>query len=195
MRDDVTVALGPHMGPVQPPCEVLAPTSPAALGPQYKEEQMSSIKGALPKVAAAEVGGILQQLLANFADLALQAKQAHWHVTGPNFEPVHLQLDRIVADAHLWADAVAERSVALGHTVNGNSKVIGSTTGLPAMPTGYLAAHDAVAAMAERLGKVSLGARESLSRLDKLDPVTHDIVIGILADLEKHLWMLQAQLS
>ena len=63
------------------------------------------------------------------------------------------------------------------------------------MPTGYLAAHDAVAAMAERLGKVSLGARESLSRLDKLDPVTHDIVIGILADLEKHLWMLQAQLS
>ncbi len=49
--------------------------------------------------------------------------------------------------------------------------------------------------MAERLLKVTASARSGLLRLGELDPVSQNIVIGILAVLEKHLWMIQAQLS
>jgi starvation-inducible DNA-binding protein len=45
----------------------------------------------------------LQPLLTDLTALALHGKQAHWHVTGRDFLPVHEQLDRIVADARTWA--------------------------------------------------------------------------------------------
>jgi len=156
---------------------------------------MNTIEGALPKPVADEVGSQLQQLLIDFTDLSLQGKQAHWHVTGPNFESVHLQLDQIVTDARTWADTVAERAVAIGHPVNGNASPVASGSSLAPFPTGYLPAPQVVAAMAERLLKVTATARTGLLRLGELDPVSQDIVIGILELLEKHLWMIQAQLS
>lgn len=156
---------------------------------------MNTIEGALPRPVADEVGAQLQQLLTDFTDLALQGKQAHWHVTGPNFESVHLQLDQIVTDARLWSDTVAERAVALGHPVNGNAGPVAASSSLAPFPTGYLESPQVVAAMAERLLKVTATARTGLVRLGELDPVSQDILIGILEVLEKHLWMIQAQLS
>ncbi|MHB8313909.1 MAG: Dps family protein [Candidatus Dormibacteria bacterium] len=156
---------------------------------------MNMIEGSLPKAVADEVGAQLQQLLADFTDLSLHGKQAHWHVTGPNFESVHLQLDQIVTDARIWSDTVAERAVSIGHPVDGNANAVVSSSSLGSFPTGYLGAPEVVAAMAERLLKVTASARSGLLRLGELDPVSQDIVIGILAVLEKHLWMIQAQLS
>jgi len=156
---------------------------------------MNTIEGALPKAVADEVGGQLQQLLTDFTDLSLQGKQAHWHVTGPNFESVHLQLDQIVTDARLWSDTVAERAVALGHPVDGNAGPVAASSSLSPFPTGYLGAPQVVAAMAERLLKVTATARSGFTRLGELDPVSQDLVIGILEALEKHLWMIQAQLG
>ena len=155
---------------------------------------MNMIEGSLPKPVAEEVGGQLQQLLSDFTDLSLQGKQAHWHVTGPNFESVHLQLDQIVTDARLWSDTVAERAVTVGYPVNGNASAVVANSSLAPFPTGYLGAPEVVAAMAERLLKVTASARSGLVRLGELDPVSQDIVIGILEVLEKHLWMIQAQL-
>ncbi len=70
-----------------------------------------------------------------------------------------------------------------------------SSSSLGSFLTGYLGAPEVVAAMAERLLKVTASARSGLLRLGELDPVSQNIVIGILAVLEKHLWMIQAQLS
>ncbi|EQD67181.1 starvation-induced DNA protecting protein, partial [mine drainage metagenome] len=76
-----------------------------------------------------------------------------------------------------------------------NASAVVSSSSLGSFPTGYLGAPEVVAAMAERLLKVIASARSGLLRLGELDPVSQDIVIGILAVLEKHLWMIQAQLS
>ena len=86
-------------------------------------------------------------------------RRASRPTTGHSFTPVHLQLDQIVA--RLWADAV-----------DGSAKMIGSGTRLPSMPTGHLTTGAAVEAFADTLRKVSLAARESLSRLDQIDRVT-----------------------
>ena len=46
--------------------------------------------------------------------LTINAKQAHWHVRGSNFVGVHELLDTIAGNAGEFADAAAERIVALG---------------------------------------------------------------------------------
>jgi starvation-inducible DNA-binding protein len=45
----------------------------------------------------------------------------------------------------------------------------------------------------ERLTSVSARIRSRLDRLGETDPVTQDLLIGILHGLEKQLWMLRVQ--
>ena len=42
-----------------------------------------------------EAGRELQATLLDLVDLALTGKQLHWSVVGPNFRPLHLQLDEL----------------------------------------------------------------------------------------------------
>ena len=156
---------------------------------------MPAIEGALPKAVATEVSAQMQRLLADFTGLARQGQQTHSHVVGPNCESVHLQLDQLATHARLLADAVAERAVTLGWAVDCSASATVAQSSLPAFPTGYLDSHRVVAEIADRMRLVVQYARFGLDRLDEIDPVTPDLVIGILEALEKHLWMLQAQLS
>jgi starvation-inducible DNA-binding protein len=137
----------------------------------------------------------LQPLLADLTALALEAKQAHWHVIGRNFTPVHEQLDLIVGDARSWADLVAERAITLGATVDGRPEAVAATTAVTTTPTGFLDDGKVVSLVSDQIGTVAGRAREELDRLGDLDPVTQDLVIEVLTGLEKHLWMLQAQLG
>lgn len=61
--------------------------------------------GIVPLAASA-----LQKVLPELVALSLNAKQVHWHVTGPGFLPLHALTDQIAADALGWADRVAERT-------------------------------------------------------------------------------------
>lgn len=139
------------------------------------------------------VAAALQEALVDLVDLSLVAKQAHWHVRGPQFLPVHQQLDGIVDDARVWADLVAERSVTLGVPVDGRASVVSAETGLPDFPTGWVDDDKAVALMAGCVESVIRRIRARVEELGELDPVTQDLEIEILRGLEKHLWMLEAQ--
>lgn len=134
----------------------------------------------------------LQPLLVDLTALALNGKQAHWHVTGQQFLPVHEQLDAIVTDAREWADMVAERAIALGKPVDARPDAVAATRVQP-VPDGWLAADKAIVALADEIRGITERTRAGLDRLGELDPVTQDLVIEVLRGLEKHLWMLQAQ--
>lgn len=138
------------------------------------------------------VNDYLQPLLIDLTALALNGKQAHWHVTGQQFLPVHEQLDAIVTDARAWADLVAERAVTLGRPVDARPEAVRATRVEP-VPDGWLPADKAVRAVASELDGIVERTRAGIGRLGELDPVTQDLVIEILRGLEKHLWMLQAQ--
>lgn len=140
-----------------------------------------------------EVAGHLQPLLVDLIALSLDGKQLHWHVTGAPFRPVHEHLDEIVDAVRAASDEVAERAVALGVPVDGRPSTVGKEHRLPELPEGWIDAPDAVAAYAEALAGVVARARESVHALER-EPVSQDLVISVLAGLEKHLWMLQAQL-
>ncbi len=138
-----------------------------------------------------EVATHLQPLLLDLIALALNGKQAHWHVHGRHFTQVHEQLDVLVADARQYADEVAERVVALGVAVDGRPQTVAE--GTKTFPEGFLADDKVVALIVEHLDAVISHAREALDAVEEVDLVSQDLVIEILRTLEKHRWMFQAQ--
>jgi starvation-inducible DNA-binding protein len=140
-----------------------------------------------------EVAAELQARLVDFLALGLNGKQAHWHVTGRLFVPLHEQLDTIVDDARSWADLVAERAVTLGVPVDGRPATVAETTEVTPFQDGFVGDEKVVRLVVDELAGVAERTRRSADRLGELDLVSQDLLIEILRDLEKHLWMLQAQ--
>ena len=139
------------------------------------------------------VAETLQPVLADLVDLALQIKQAHWNVKGPNFRAVHLQLDEVVESVRTASDDVAERIDTLGHPAVGDAAVVQEQSRLEAYPRDFVNAPKTISLIADRLSKTLQGVRDAIEKTDPKDPVTGDLLIGISGDLEKHLWMIQAQ--
>jgi starvation-inducible DNA-binding protein len=137
--------------------------------------------------------GLLQQPLVDLIDLGLQLKQAHWCVIGTNFRAVHTQLDEIIVDVRAASDELAERISTLGVAPDGRSQTVSSSTRLSGMSGQFESASATVTAVADRLQTTIDGLRESISKIGQLDPVSEDMLIGISAALEKHLWMVQSQ--
>ncbi len=134
-----------------------------------------------------------QRPSSDFLALTLNGKQAHWHVRGRHFVPVHEQLDAIVDDAREWADLVAERAVTLGLPVDGRPGTVSETTHVVPFAEGFVEDEKVGRLDADQLSGVAEGARAAIDRLGELDLVSQDLVIEILRAREKHLWMLQAQ--
>jgi starvation-inducible DNA-binding protein len=127
--------------------------------------------------------------------LSLNTKQAHWHVTGRHFLPVHGQLDALETDVRAWADEVAERSVTLGVPVDGRPSTIGAMSALKELPEGFLSDVAAVTEIGHQVTVVVERIRAALDPLGQADPGSQDLAIEVLRGLEKHLWMLQAQVG
>jgi starvation-inducible DNA-binding protein len=140
-----------------------------------------------------EVGNQLQATLVELVDLSLLGKQLHWTVTGPLFRPLHEHLDELVDSWRELSDLVAERAVAVGVFPDGQSAAVAAGSGLHAVERGPLEDHVVVRELTERLADVSERVRERMDRLGEIDAASQDVVIEVLRELEKQLWMIRAQ--
>lgn len=142
-----------------------------------------------------EIAPLMQPVLADLIALTLNAKQAHWHVRGRHFTPLHEQLDTLVADSRTYSDEVAERVIALGGEVDGRPDVVATTTNVPTAHPGYISDDKVVAQVVEQLDATISRARLAVDALDVLDLVSQDVIIEVLRTLEKHRWMFEAQVA
>ncbi len=140
-----------------------------------------------------KVVSLLQGNLVDLIDLSLQLKQAHWNVVGPNFRSVHLQLDEIIDAIRLGSDEIAERIVTVGRDADGRAGTVNSNSRLDPHPEGFQNVRKTISTVSDRLAKAIEGLRASIDPMGDLDPISEDLLIGVSAGLEKHLWMLQAQ--
>lgn len=147
----------------------------------------------LPEQARTAVARDLQGTLVDLIDLAMQTKQAHWNLTGREFQEIHEKLDENEAAYRTHIDNVAERMLMIGVAADGRSSTVSSTTGLPPFPEGEIAVAQAISQLADSLHTAIQHARERQGRIGELDAVTEDLLIGLINDLEMHLWMFQAQ--
>ena len=151
------------------------------------------ITGPLPAAAQQTVGTVLQDTLADYLDLSLVAKQAHWNVVGQNFRDAHLHLDELVTLARDDADAVAERAATLGVSPDGRAATVAKTSGVEAFEEGWRSVEQVNEAIVAILASLIARLRERIATTGEPDPVTQDLLIAQTAKLEEAHWMWQAK--
>ncbi|UMG94276.1 DNA starvation/stationary phase protection protein [Nocardioides sp. TF02-7] len=140
-----------------------------------------------------QVAEHLQQLLVDLSDLALQGKQAHWNVIGPNFRDLHLQLDEVVDAAREFGDEVAERMRAVYVVPDGSAARVAAQTSLPPFPRGEVDSAEVVDKITASLYAVVSTARRIHDDVDRADPTTADLLHTVIERLEQLAWMVSAE--
>ncbi|MEU5716122.1 DNA starvation/stationary phase protection protein [Streptomyces sp. NPDC020403] len=162
--------------------------SPSAVTPRYTVPGLSIEQGG--KVIA-----LLGMRLHALNDLALTLKHIHWNVVGPHFIAVHEMLDPQTSAVREMADAVAERISALGGEPQGTPGVLVDERSWDDYSIGRA---DAIAHLGA-LDLVYTGLIEShrlaVHETEDTDPVTQDLLISQLRDLEKFQWFVRAHLE
>src|SRR6187402_3053744 len=83
------------------------------------------------------VAQFLSPVVIDLQALAVDGKQAHWHVRGANFIGVHELLDTLVAHAQDYADLAAERVVALGLPIDSRLSTVAAKAKATEVPAGF----------------------------------------------------------
>ena len=149
----------------------------------------------LDQKRSSEVVDVLQERLIALLDLQLTLKHIHWNVVGMNFIAVHEMLDPQVDATRAMSDAVAERIATMGGEPLGTP---GAITRIRTWDDYDLNREPAVrhlAALDEVFSGVITDHRAAIDRLERLDPISHDMMIGHTRDLELFKWFVRAHLK
>ena len=149
---------------------------------------------ALGEHARDESGDALQATLVELIDLSLIGKQLHWNINGRPFKPLHEHLDELVDSWRELSDTVAERAVALGIVVDGQAGAVNATSGIDGLEVRTLDTDTALHELITRLAATTERIRIRMDRLGDLDLASQDVLVGVVRELEKQLWMLRVSL-
>lgn len=154
----------------------------------------SRVPGIPPKDAERTID-LLQDRLVALLDLQLTLKHVHWNVTGPNFIAVHEMLDPQVIATRAMSDAVAERIATCGGSPQGTPGAVVERRPWDDYDLGRASTTDHLAKLDEVYQGVTSSHREAIDELGDLDPVSEDLLIGQLAELELFAWFIRSHLG
>lgn len=144
---------------------------------------------------AAEVADVLQQRLLGLIDLGLTLKHVHWNVVGPGFMAVHEMLDDHVVAVRDMVDAVAERIATLGGIPNGLPGNLVKNRDWDDYSIGRAVVPAHLGALDKVYEGVAGDHRAAIEKVEKLDPVTEDLLTAQTGVLELYQWFVRAHLE
>jgi starvation-inducible DNA-binding protein len=144
---------------------------------------------------AAGVSQYLTPVVHELVALAVNGKQAHWHVRGANFIAVHELIDEVVEHAQDWSDTAAERVVALGLPIDGRLATIAAKSGAENPKLGFLPYEEAIAGIVTQIDLATEKVNAAIEGLAELDPASQDVVIEIRRGLDKDRWFLFSHIA
>ena len=157
---------------------------------------MHNTKIDIPKGKREKIAAILNQRLADAADLKSQAKQAHWNVKGMNFIALHELFDRISTELDTHIDDIAERITTLGGTALGTVRLAAANSTLAEYPHEITDGAAHVDALSNALADFGKKVRADIDTTDDLgDADTADLFTGISRAIDKQLWFVEAHLQ
>lgn len=147
-----------------------------------------------PDVTAG-VAQFLEPVVIDLEAMVVNAKQAHWHVRGANFQAIHELLDDVVDHVQAYADTAAERVVALGLPIDARIATVAAKTTVPPLSAGFQPSETIVAEVIAQIDATLKSVRTAIDELAELDPASQDVVIEIARGLEKDRWFLFAHIA
>jgi starvation-inducible DNA-binding protein len=150
----------------------------------------------IPDKQRHEVIELLNQRLADAADLKSQTKYAHWNVKGMHFQQLHELFDEVAEHLEAHTDLIAERITALGGVARGTARQAAAYSSLPEYQLEAVEGEEHVSALVTRLGKYANETRAGIDTADRLgDKATADLLTEIVREADKDLWFLEAHLQ
>ena len=153
-----------------------------------------TVKG-LDEATSRKVVDELQQRLVALIDLQLTLKHVHWNVTGPNFIAVHEMLDPQTEMVREATDAMAERIATLGGTPNGTPGNVVATRTWEDYGIGTADAQTHLEQLVSVYDGIIEDHRNAREAVADLDPITEDLLIAQLGELEQAQWFVRAHLE
>jgi starvation-inducible DNA-binding protein len=136
---------------------------------------------------------VLNQSLADAADLQSQAKQAHWNVKGMNFIALHELFDKVSSELDSHVDDIAERITSLGGTAMGTVRLAAEHSSLMEYPHEITEGSAHVDALSSALADFGKKVRANIDVTDELDDKdTADLYTGVSRSIDKLLWFVEA---
>lgn len=155
----------------------------------------TSIQAVTNPDIAAGVLQFLSPVVVDLTALAVNGKQAHWHIRGASFIAVHELLDSIVTHAQDFADLAAERIISLGLPLDGRIGSVAAQTSTPQLSEGFQQADITIREMIAQLDATLATVNTAVAELDDIDLVSQDVAIAIAQGLDKDRWFLFAHIS
>jgi len=152
----------------------------------------------VPGLSVAEgekIAEILQDRLNALNDLALTLKHVHWNVVGPHFIAVHEMIDPHVVEVRAATDETAERIATLGVSPHGTPGAIVKGRTWDDYSLGRATTNEHLGALDAVYIGVIEGHRHAQQAVSDIDPITEDMLIGQLRQLELFHWFIRAHLE
>ena|SRR5258708_2497413 len=139
---------------------------------------------------------LLNDCLADTADLYSQIKQAHWNVKGLSFFQLHELFDQLATDVFPFIDLIAERATALGGAALGTARMTAAGSSLPEYPVEATEGREHLKALIDRYAAFTSNIRKAIDVADEHhDKSTADIFTEISRTVDKQLWFLEAHIQ
>jgi len=150
----------------------------------------------MPEELRRKTVAVLKQQLADALDLAMQAKQAHWNIQGPNFLSLHELFDQVAATITELSDVLAERAAQLGAVVEGTIQAVARDSRLPVYPLDLRQETDHLRALATALALFAASIRQASKDVDNTgDADTADIMTQVSRGADLLLWKVASHIS
>ncbi len=141
---------------------------------------------------ASEVASLLEQRLYSTLDLQLVLKHIHWNVVGPNFISVHEMLDEHTDAARAMSDELAERIRTLGGVPVGTPQAIVDGRSWNDYARGRGLVSDHLIDLDSVYSGIIEDHRKIAAAVSDLDPVTEDLLISQIGQLELFQWFVRS---
>lgn len=156
------------------------------------QSRSAAIVTSLSDEQAAVVAEVMQPTLVELIDHALNFKQLHWAVYGPRFKPVHEHLDVLVDVTRQYSDTVAEYLSTVGIVPDGRAVRVAADTPVEPPAVEFLTGEAVIDDAVERLESLAKNLRARSARVAEADPAAEDLLIEIIREVDKQLWMTSA---
>lgn len=159
-------------------------------------ERLHPIRHDLPETNRAALVGLLNQRLADTADLYSQLKMAHWNVKGIHFQMLHELFDKVADSLEPYVDELAERITGLGGNARGSVRLAAAASTLAEYPLDAVDGDTHLNAVRDRLASYAAANRQAIDAAGKQnDAASEDLLTEIQRQVDLMLYFVQSHLS